>query len=808
MKKQFLLFLTLFVLSISSYARKFYFSSTGSDAYTSTQAQSSATPWKTLTKLQSFATSGAAAGDTFAFKCGDVFIGPYDRYGSIQWGSPFNAAPSGTALNPIVFTSYGTGEKPNFLFPTPSNIAGNARIVFAFDRTNYIIFDGVQFNDYRFPANDKVSTCYTKTGILVGEEGASSNNITIKNCTFNNVGCGIEAAGNRITILNNTFTNLKNFGDTATMADIGCVPMSIASGKYYLIKGNYIKGGWGFSGVTASGQGLNGVGIELVNDIDSSLIIYNTIVDCAGAIEYGNITGNPSIGMNCDTFAYNKFINNGNMAYLGVSSAVCSNLKFWNNFYVENQWSRFSGPRFGTDIYGDGQSFSGFPSWPTWPKNPTTANFGGFRMIQYPTESTTVADTLVNSKNNIVWLTTGLQAIYTTVSRPKYFHTNNIYHLTGANTVLGGSLTATERIINTKLIVDSTNNFPEYWNFAIGSDTSYAVSNGYNVGISPDFGGFAVTNPPSIGIYEYDAASIALPNVLSISPSTGSQGVIVTLTGANFTGATSVILRTGVDASLPFTIVNSTTITTTVNISSSQYVNAQNGGMFIVTTPNGSNASSPLFKYNPPINSCTFTYSAWSACSNNVQTRTYTSSPAGCSGTPPTDSLTRSCTSPVLTSFYFNADYASLRIVCNISGLVQIQNSLGQVVVTYPYAANGAWVSIASLPVGNYTAITYGSAVTFSTKLQLKLASITRTTCRNSSDGSITVKAYFGTGGYTYSINSTTNYVSSPIFSSLAAGTYTIRVKDSSGTVVSLSVKMSRVAGSICYNIVRIFENS
>ena len=43
---------------------------------------------------------------------------------------------------------------------------------------------------------------------------------------------------------------------------------------------------------------------------------------------------------------------------------------------------------------------------------------------------------------------------------------------------------------------------------------------------------------------------------------------------------------------------------------------------------------------DPP---CTFNYSAWSLCSNNVQTRTYTSSPSGCIGTPPADSIIREC---------------------------------------------------------------------------------------------------------------------------------------------------------------------
>jgi uncharacterized protein (TIGR02145 family) len=40
---------------------------------------------------------------------------------------------------------------------------------------------------------------------------------------------------------------------------------------------------------------------------------------------------------------------------------------------------------------------------------------------------------------------------------------------------------------------------------------------------------------------------------------------------------------------------------------------------------------------------CTFVYSAWTPCSNNIQTRAYTSSPSGCTGTPPADSTERSC---------------------------------------------------------------------------------------------------------------------------------------------------------------------
>jgi len=43
---------------------------------------------------------------------------------------------------------------------------------------------------------------------------------------------------------------------------------------------------------------------------------------------------------------------------------------------------------------------------------------------------------------------------------------------------------------------------------------------------------------------------------------------------------------------------------------------------------------------------CTFTYGTWTTCNGTTQTRTYTKSPANCTGTPPTDSITRSCTLP------------------------------------------------------------------------------------------------------------------------------------------------------------------
>lgn len=97
------LYLTLFLLFLSfqfGYATDYYFStSSGNDSRTATEAQNAATPWKSIDKLNAFASS-LTAGDRILFKAGEVF------YGTI------NISKSGSAGAPILFTSYGTGAKP------------------------------------------------------------------------------------------------------------------------------------------------------------------------------------------------------------------------------------------------------------------------------------------------------------------------------------------------------------------------------------------------------------------------------------------------------------------------------------------------------------------------------------------------------------------------------------------------------------------------------------------------------------------------------------------------------------------------
>src|SRR5690242_15205415 len=88
------------MLCIKANATDYYFSdSDGDDSRSSSQAQSPSTPWKSLTKLNSWL-QYLQPGDRILFKSGDTF------YGSIV------TTTSGTSSSPIILTYYGNGSKP------------------------------------------------------------------------------------------------------------------------------------------------------------------------------------------------------------------------------------------------------------------------------------------------------------------------------------------------------------------------------------------------------------------------------------------------------------------------------------------------------------------------------------------------------------------------------------------------------------------------------------------------------------------------------------------------------------------------
>ena len=99
-RKAFILLGIGLIISVNTWGRNFYFSTiSGDDSRSTTQAQSPSTPWKTISKLNSFFGS-LLPGDSILFKRGEVF------YGSIVVNK------SGTASLPIVIGAYGSGVKP------------------------------------------------------------------------------------------------------------------------------------------------------------------------------------------------------------------------------------------------------------------------------------------------------------------------------------------------------------------------------------------------------------------------------------------------------------------------------------------------------------------------------------------------------------------------------------------------------------------------------------------------------------------------------------------------------------------------
>lgn len=658
MKKLVLLF-TLIVTMFTAQARKFYFSSvSGNDGYSVTQAQNPATPWRTLAKLNTLS-SIAAAGDTFAFKRGEVFANgnQYSTTGSVKWfggGYEGRNFPSGTATNPIVFTYYGNMslEGPNLLYPYPSTVKSNEKNVLAFANVSWIVIDGLQFNDTRFPINDKRSGAFTCAGLWFGDsgycsdsEGCKCNNIKVTNCNFSNIAYGVVCFIRGAEITNNKFSNFKSTGwitDTIGNSDIGADPI-ICSGSKFRITNNRFTGSWAYCNPNTSSGGKLGGALETINDFDSSFIAYNTFIDCSGGMEFGTNVAGGIKGPNDDTICYNKFINCSNITFLnttGQFGTQAKNVHFWNNFFVEGSMSRFSGNNAGGDAMGDGQTYAstGFIFWPPYPINrstryPNEQNFqNAWRPIASGSTTNQLADTVFDIRNNVFWINNGFYAKYSQSERSKIFYSNNIYHLVSGYqgavgpytpTSLGPntSLASGERIINTKFIVDSSSIYPQNWDMNILSDTCYAADGGIDVGLTRDFVGNLVTSPPSIGIYQkYSTVSI------------------------------------------------------------------------------------------PP---CLFTYSPWSVCNNGYQTRSYSINQSGCQGVPSQDSIRRTCIDPTVISFYYNSNRRAIWINTTRPGSVAITNTAGSVTRNINYSAGGQWISVSRYAAGIYFASTFGQGITF-----------------------------------------------------------------------------------------------
>src|SRR5436190_16862712 len=151
-----LLLLTLVVLfATTTNATNYYFSAiSGDDSRTSTQAKSSSTPWKTLSKLNAFFSS-LQPGDSVLLKRGETF------YGSIT------AAKSGISGAPIVIGAYGTGSKPiiTSLVTLANWVSKGSGIWESYNSSlgatvNMVLLNGVEEGMGRYPNSDAANKGY------------------------------------------------------------------------------------------------------------------------------------------------------------------------------------------------------------------------------------------------------------------------------------------------------------------------------------------------------------------------------------------------------------------------------------------------------------------------------------------------------------------------------------------------------------------------------------------------------------------------------------------------------------------------
>jgi hypothetical protein len=799
MKKLLTLFLLL--LPFITNARKFYFSTSGSDSYTTTQAQSPNTPWQTLRKITTLTTgtNGSSVfkpGDTILFKRGDVFAnGQANGYCSAFWwndGGTYWTAPSGTPAQPIVISNYGDPNLPlpNWLYPSATYPVSTwksreSRGVIEFAGVSNIIIDGIQSNDIRQPEVDKKNPSFTG-GWIIGEwsnsrtvnnvvvQGSNNpanrknmvTNFIVRNCVFNNVSYGLQQfAGINSKIINCKFTNLKSTADTSGVNDVMAGGIEALYGFNNEISGNFFKGCWAKSGRISSTSGVGGVAMDIFN-LKNSRICYNTFIDCGGVFEIGNLDRlDSNSGAQYDTFAFNKIINSSQFGYLhGSTGSFIGNnhhLAFWNNVIISNNKDRHNGPGYGDDLYNDGQGFSQqfwffrskFNTLNVAPMGPTAnttrgsnvitvSSNSGIRIgsvafanndtilgIQYKTvtvtaingTSITLSDTILSTRTATGAIDFYLPVSDTTWSNPtnsamaNYGGVRFLFQYASDNTTYGSYIDT---------MIDCRNNVV-YWTTGVQAvydrNRYKRISNLYyprgGMRYTTTLGGTLKTNEKQFttGKLFKDTSSVFPENwdisltdsVHSNTIATRIQGFTKDFAGFPIGGTPFIGIYKPVIGPPPPTPCNFTYGNWTDCVNGSQtrpYTSSPSG--CIGTPPQDSIQRTCVIP-------CNFEYVSWGPCINGFQYRDYVSYPDSCVGIPPQDSIQRACNNIVITKFYYDPLRIAIYIESNVSGQMMITDILGSYVRRFNYRPNGQWIGIRNFPRGVCFASTNGQTITF-----------------------------------------------------------------------------------------------
>ncbi|MEO6669146.1 MAG: T9SS type A sorting domain-containing protein [Ferruginibacter sp.] len=714
--KSYLLGMFLFIAGIAKATN--YYVDPSSTA--STQNGALATPWRTLSQVQS-AMNSFVAGDFIYFKRGETFSGS------------LNITKNGTAAAPITFATYGSSSAlPVFTSTTADDL-------FTCNNRSYIVFDGFKITDPTLDPNDRNQ----QANILRAFELDGCTYVTVKNCDISLVGVGINMVSNYCTMDHNTIGNLRMIRNTpGGDDDYGANPVVI-SGSNNNVTSNYFKDCWAYSydytydggAIEVYGAGNNG-----------NKIMYNTAVNCDGFMEIGYNGGGTSDN---NMVAYNKIVNCGELVYIsnsGTYATTVNNLQFFNNVIVHTV-NQLTMP---TSMIGMSASSS-------------TAN-------------------IVNLKNNIFWLTTGIDVARSgKFSGSQLTHEDNIYHL-GTGSILNFTIGSTEMTTSAVLFTNTNPSDPTTWDYAPPTG-SPAIDFGQNLGITKDFAGNTVPAVPNAGILESGSAAAPLAassSAGSISCNGGTTTVTVTATGgtAPYTGTGSFTNVAAGPRTYTVTDAAGGTASTTITISQPAVLAATLSAgtipVFGGTTTVTASASGGTAPYTYKLNSGSYqssnTFTGVLAGTHTVTVKDAN----GCT----TSGLTITITQPA--ALQLAAASTAGTISCNGGSVTVTVTATGGVA---PYTGTGNFTVTAgtyTYSVSDASGATATTAITVSEPSAIAVTLSAGTIAINGGTTTLTASATGGTGAYSYKLNSG-SYQSSNTFSNVAAGTHAVTVKDANG---------------------------
>ncbi len=396
-----------------------------------------ASPWKTIDQVND-STKTFNAGDTIFFKRGELYNGQLQIKGI---GSP---------TKPIVYMPYGEGDFPEFTH--------TATGVIVLKDAQFIQINGLKITDKTMDATNHTITAKIAYGIVL----VNSPNCTISNCDISLVGVGIapREGSNNTTIQHNYIHNLRIIINTVGgIDDYGATAIVIGSSSNQ-ITNNFIEGCWAKSFDFLYDGGV----VEFFGkEMNNNLIKNNTAVDCNGFAEFGSDVNGYATN---NLIVYNKIINcgaTGNFHNNNGLNVHANNTRFFNNVIIETK-KQFSPA---DELF--------------WYANPSQVDS-------------------IQLKNNIFWLTSGINFVRNNIDTSKMNHTNNIFLIRSGDIHI--TLHSTELLsTNSSIFIDTLGNNPISWNYNL-SASSPAINFGTTVGQTNDFIGNSMNGLPDAGILE------------------------------------------------------------------------------------------------------------------------------------------------------------------------------------------------------------------------------------------------------------------------------------------------------------------